>query len=51
VGCANLEDLTSLVIEAGFAPENCQQYQVSGYYSEQQGSTQPKWLAFCGVKG
>ncbi len=50
VGCANLEDLASFALEAGFAPENCQQYQVSGYYSEKKGSTEPKWLAFCGVK-
>ncbi len=51
VACANLEDLNNLALEAGFAPQNCHPYQVSGYYSQQQGSTQPKWLALCGVKG
>lgn len=51
VACANLEDLNSFALEAGFASQNCHTYQVSGYYSQQQGSTRPKWLAFCGVKG
>jgi SAM-dependent methyltransferase len=50
VGCAELEDLTRLALEAGFAPEHCHPYKVPGYYAEQQGSTQPRWLTFCGVK-
>ena len=50
VGCAELEDLKRSALEAGFAPENCYPYQVPGYYSEQKGTTQLKWLAFCGIK-
>ncbi len=50
VGCAELEDLKQSALEAGFTAENCHPYQLPGYYSQQQGSTQPKWLALCGVK-
>lgn len=50
VGCADLDDLNNLTLEAGFSPKNSQQYQVSGYYSEQAGSSQAQWLALCGVK-
>jgi SAM-dependent methyltransferase len=50
VGCAELDDLHKSALEAGFAPKNCHPYKVPGYYAEQQGSNQPKWLALCGVK-
>lgn len=50
VASAELEDLQKLALEAGFSTENFHTHHLSGYYSEQQGSTQPKWLALCGIK-
>ena len=47
---SKFEDFPSYALEAGFAPEEFHVHYTPGYYAAQNGDTNARWAAFCGVK-
>ena len=45
-----LEDLETYVKEAGFDPEDLKIQSVPGYYAQQKGDNNPRWMALCAKK-
>jgi ubiquinone/menaquinone biosynthesis C-methylase UbiE len=50
LGSSKFEDFPAYAQQAGFAPEEFQVRRVPGYSAAKNGDTQPRWIAFCGVK-